>query len=99
MCFHDTQSCINKLNEKRLFIKNTTANELIDDNEDDIASKSDNSSEYDQTSLLTASEGNEELDECINNSMDENNVPNSSGSFLLLEANSNINHDCDTNQN
>ena len=42
------------------------------DNEDDIASKSDDTSECNLLSLLTESEENEELNEFINNNMDRN---------------------------
>ena len=46
--------------KKRLTIKNTTANEVINDNEDDISSKSDYTSENNSLSLSTDSEENEE---------------------------------------
>ena len=59
-------------NEKDFPITNSTVNEVLTDNEDDIASKSDDTSECNLLSLLTESEENEELNEFINNNMDRN---------------------------
>jgi len=74
------QSCIDMIkNETRLSITNSTANEVISDNEDDIASKSDDTAEYNLLSLSTDSEENEESNEFINNNMDKNNLSDSNG--------------------
>ena len=70
----------------------------MSDNEDDIVSKSDDTSGYNSLSLSTDSEKNEELNEFIDNNMEKNNLSQSNSILLLiLETNSSIKNDCDTN--
>ena len=81
--FCDSQSCINMIkNENRLTIKNIADNEIMSDNEDDNASKSNDTSEYNSLSLSTDSEENEDLNKFINNGMEENDLSQSNDILL-----------------